>query len=535
MDSEYVLDKCSEPCLQKLNCNDICRGTCGKCKQGRLHIPCSEICNKINPCNHICKFPCKERCPPCNNKCLYSCIHSKCTNICGKPCVPCKEKCSWKCRHLCCTVKCGEICNRMPCYEPCDLILECKHNCIGFCGEPCPPLCRICQKDEVTTIIFGNEDEPGARFVYLEDCGHSVESEALEQWMNQNDKEIVLKQCPLCRTPILKTLRFMNRVKVILKDIAEIKEKQYKEQFVISSNKIEMLQSLKSLSDNFKSIFIGDLRKFQHIKDLWDMFCKPLNKQFQISQKTHKNNRNRTVHIPIKEIESLDFVINLFKSTSKYKQIINEDIDDGPMKQTIINHFVWLLSVTFTYAKELSNQQKFDINMEMARGGRIVSLYKILSSVEYKMKVQMNIDSTNKNEVKDLIDNMIDMLISCKVYNLNRDKEIENRMELIEQKIDGIAFISDEERKMIHKAMSVNFPGGIRAQGHWCKCQNGHIYCITECGGPMEESVCPECKVKIGGRNHRYVSGVTVASEMDGARSLAWSSANNIGDYIFDD
>lgn len=62
-----------------------------------------------------------------------------------------------------CTKKCNEICDREPCYEPCTLNLKCGHECIGFCGEPCPPLCRICQEEEVTTIVFGNEDEPNAR------------------------------------------------------------------------------------------------------------------------------------------------------------------------------------------------------------------------------------------------------------------------------------------------------------------------------------------------------------------------------------
>lgn len=53
LDSQYLLDKCREPCSQKLNCNDICLGKCGECKQGRIHVPCSEICNKINSCNHM--------------------------------------------------------------------------------------------------------------------------------------------------------------------------------------------------------------------------------------------------------------------------------------------------------------------------------------------------------------------------------------------------------------------------------------------------------------------------------------------------
>ena len=36
----------------------------------------------------------------------------------------------------------------------------------------------------------------------------------------------------------------------------------------------------------------------------------------------------------------------------------------------------------------------------------------------------------------------------------------------------------------------------------WYKCPNGHAYTIGECGLPMEESICPECKEKIGGRDH---------------------------------
>ena len=36
----------------------------------------------------------------------------------------------------------------------------------------------------------------------------------------------------------------------------------------------------------------------------------------------------------------------------------------------------------------------------------------------------------------------------------------------------------------------------------WYKCPNGHPYIIGECGLPMEESICPECKEKIGGRDH---------------------------------
>lgn len=43
---------------------------------------------------------------------------------------------------------------------------------IGLCGEPCPSLCRTCNKLIVQETFFGKEDRPQARFVLLPDCGH---------------------------------------------------------------------------------------------------------------------------------------------------------------------------------------------------------------------------------------------------------------------------------------------------------------------------------------------------------------------------
>lgn len=519
LNSQYLLDKCREPCLQKLNCGDICLGTCGECKQGRIHIPCSETCNKINPCNHTCKFPCKERCPPCNQKCIYSCVHSKCPRVCGNICAPCMEKCEWECPHLKCTLKCNEICDREPCYEPCTLNLKCGHECIGFCGEPCPPLCRICQEEEVTTIVFGNEDEPNARFVYLEDCKHTIESEALSQWINQNDKEVCLKQCPLCKTPILKTQRFMNQVKAIIADISIIKSKQYGELDAIKRGKKEIIKSLKSLDINFVSNYFGDKNNgYDNIKLIWDSFCKPL-----IASLNFKGKKRSNFSLPAKDIESLNFVVDLFKTTSKFKKRI-EGIDDFQKKQTITDHFKWLLEVAFTYSRCLSNQQKYDINMEVARGARILHLFEIMCTTKFKMAYGQVIKNSYTTELIDLVENMEALLMSCNVYTPDSEKDIDVITNLINEKFDGLAIITDEERNMIHKAMVTSFTSGNRSQGHWCKCPNGHIYCVTECGGPMQKAVCPECKVPIGGQNHVHAQGITVASEMDGASHLMFQT-----------
>ena len=59
----------------------------------------------------------------------------------------------------------------------------------------------------------------------------------------------------------------------------------------------------------------------------------------------------------------------------------------------------------------------------------------------------------------------------------------------------------------------------------------GHIYCITECGGAMEESKCPECGSSIGGHNHQLRADNRLASEMDGARYAAFSDMANIHNF----
>jgi len=298
--------------------------------------------------------------------------------------------------------------------------------------------------------------------------------------MNLNDEEICLKQCPLCKTPILKTQRFMNQVKVILDDISKIKIKQYGEVAVIRGKMKTIIDSLKSLDDNFLLNYIDDCR-YDSIKSVWDKFCKPL-----LRFSAHKSSM---FSLPVNDIESLNFVIDLFKTISKYKHKINT-LNNSKNKQTIINHFHWILFVAFTYAQQLSNQQKFDISMEMARGARIMNLYKILSNSKFQN--ELHVDSSNAIQLKGLVGKMEALLMSCKIYTFDIDTKVKKITNLIHKKFDGLAV---EKKQMIHAAMSTSFSGCIKVQGHWRKCQNGHLYCVMECEVPIKQSVCPECKV----------------------------------------
>jgi Fe2+ or Zn2+ uptake regulation protein len=51
--------------------------------------------------------------------------------------------------------------------------------------------------------------------------------------------------------------------------------------------------------------------------------------------------------------------------------------------------------------------------------------------------------------------------------------------------------------------------------GHFYNCANGHTFVITECGGAMERSRCPECGSPIGGQSHRLDSTNTRAAQYD--------------------
>jgi hypothetical protein len=66
----------------------------------------------------------------------------------------------------------------------------------------------------------------------------------------------------------------------------------------------------------------------------------------------------------------------------------------------------------------------------------------------------------------------------------------------------------------------------------WYKCPNGHLYVVGECGGPMQQSICPECKRAIGGRNH-IPENQNRAVDLNAAiMNINFSNNNIIGSHL---
>jgi hypothetical protein len=268
--------KCKEPCQTNLECSHLCNFECGQCFKGLVHQKCSEKCDRILFCGHKCKLPCAEQCMPCEEICRNKCAHSLCKKKCQEPCRPCNEPCKYKCEHFKCTRKCNEFCNRPPCNEPCKRKLKkCGHPCIGICGEPCPKKCRICDEIEVKQLLFGDEDEPNARFILLEDCKHFIEVKAMDNWIESKfgdnreeieggeSKTIQLPECPKCKTPIRLNLRYSNYIKKQLASIEEIKSKQYGNH---EQNRVSLEKLKREIfgSDRAYSKFIDQKLNFVH-------------------------------------------------------------------------------------------------------------------------------------------------------------------------------------------------------------------------------------------------------------------------------
>ncbi|XP_044203715.1 NFX1-type zinc finger-containing protein 1 [Thunnus albacares] len=485
--------ECRTPCEHQLKCGHACRGTCGKCYQGRFHYPCLHQCERLLICSHKCREPCTRDCPPCRRQCENFCIHSKCMKPCGQPCAPCIEPCAWQCPHQRCSKLCYEPCDRPPCTQPCAETLDCGHPCIGLCGDKCPSKCRICDNDEVTEIFFGTEDDPEAHFIELEDCRHIIEYTAMDIYMGLDDNEqangeekvaIKLKECPKCRTPIRKNLRYGSHINRSLAEIEMVKEK-------IIGNQEDIKKHKKALQKQWK--------------DNLDM-C-GMQKEYMNIQK-----RLETRYLTANDLWVVENKMDFLIRVAKLLKIKNEKmsvLQSYKFEKTVEEFVHWLNS----YQQKFTDQQVFDLQRELRR---------LTLLAEFNARCHMASERGQSDKIQSEVQTIKKVLEKLGQFTEQDEERVKDIMKELNQKIPltGLG-ISEEERKMIVSAIKL-------PPGHWHKCPNGHVYLITDCGGAMERRTCPDCDATIGGANHRLASGNQVASEMDGAQHPAWSEANNL-------
>ncbi|KAF5286003.1 hypothetical protein FQR65_LT13000 [Abscondita terminalis] len=490
-----LLKFCISPCRKVLICGHICSGTCGECAQGRIHKPCSEKCGAVLVCGHPCSVDCREECQPCPKSCSYKCSHSSCKRKCGEPCTPCVEKCARKCSHAVCAAMCGDICTIPPCNEACPKKLPCDHSCIGFCGDPCPPLCRICNRDEVTEIFFGNEADDGARFVVLNECGHVLESDGMDLWLkgdvNEQD-QIAPKCCPRCRTILTSTQRFSDYIKKSLRDVTEVKIKYFGTKTENDAKYTEITNKMKLLKRN--RLFINNSMFFQ----LLNTFEKAL----------HFFKVRRRQSLGVMQLSSilakLQIIENIAGATAKLKLISN----------SLQEQLDFLYSMLLRNKTKLTRQEIVDFDKEVKRW----SIFVQISQIEHTFSIYL------KDELfHNTLEKCKQIVQSIQVFNVDLQEDVDKHLHGLKETYG--AKISSIELKNVISAMRM-------AKGHWYKCPNGHVYAIGECGGAMQIGKCADCGATIGGTNHALLSSNAHAPEVDGSRHPAYSeAANNLQNY----
>jgi hypothetical protein len=485
--------KCKEKCLDLLECGHQCVGTCGECHAGRLHVRCRQNCGRQLVCGHLCNYPCTSTCPPCTKLCNNFCVHSQCPRKCYEVCDLCMEPCQWQCQHFRCSQPCGLPCDRPRCDHPCSKLLRCGHQCIGLCGERCPALCRICDEDRVCEIFFGTEEEEGALFVVLEDCGHFFEMTSLDGWVDASDGEVSFKACPRCKTPIRKSLRYSNQIKETLKDVEEIKQKQ----MVPKDDLVPKLLTLKG-----KREASAVEAEVSHLEE-----C--------LRQDNLHPYRVNAVSIQISVLAEILSISEVVLSMDQQKHVKQQSPDLVRDLKSVMEGVKDVKS--FVMQDFLSLQQVSDINCELRRITCAARMQDFLCKADNR-NCQLSTEDhhTVTQFARQVCDN------GCRIDKMQEDDILDCIKGLTE--VYKLGAISEKERFEIVKAMGLN-------KGHWFKCANGHFYCIGECGGAMQTSKCPECGLAIGGANHALTSGNAHAGEMDGSSHPAWSEHANMANF----
>ena len=426
---------CSVPCETRLECEHICKGTCGSCLQMRLHEACQADCGRTLVCGHPCKEPCTKDCPPCGLPCCNRCQHSKCPLKCGEICAECNEPCDWTCEHHTCTMLCHQPCNRPPCDQPCKKTLGCGHPCIGLCGETCPNKCRICNKEELEEIFFGTEDEADARFVELENCKHVFEVTGLDQWMglkDENEGQVQLKACPKCKTPIWINHRYGGLIKQSLSDIASIK---------------------RNIIGNLDHIKKESLRVLNNMKGRHDL---PFSQRLALKNK-----------ITLSEVCCIE-------NSVKFEEHLSKIIAKGTRYKVQTTHPLTLrINKKITEAAQLrtwvlaerprfSVQQLGELTLEITRLDMLMQFFMVEHAIE---KNEMYVPCESLNSWI----NLLKELEGGSKLNMELENKVNNLLEHVKSTVglpDLIDEITDRERIMIVEAMKLN-------KGHWFKCPKG--------------------------------------------------------------
>ncbi|CAG5084783.1 Oidioi.mRNA.OKI2018_I69.PAR.g10735.t1.cds [Oikopleura dioica] len=489
---------CVKPCKATLECGHECEGNCTDCFGGLFHKPCQKICDQTKVCGHICKDKCHKDCPPCEEKCTKRCAHSVCNHPCFEMCTPCMEECP--------EPGCGKRCS-----DDCDHELSKPERCSArrLCGHQCELIrhnrafdrflhtdnqCAQCHPAISvkfhSVIMMTEEYEEDELYVYLPDCQHRIEWEGLDGWVQSVSQESEFKAilCPKCKARMASS-RYTKIFNNWNKKYERIKG-TYRE--ADRKRRDELSNALNSLTPNFPS--------------------------GRLSQKAL---RARSAKAKFQLLARAQFMVKTQKSMTKISEGLQNMIDPNKIFFARINQIA-SLDGRVEFSPDSILQSK-DILLKL---NLFASWSKGMDKLGFRFQRLFGASSERQFEALVEISNSI---LFKKLEPQHQD--IVKRSEKI---IGAFTIVTSEEVESVAKAIAAA-ERGMRG-GHWFECPNGHPYFIGECGGAMENAVCP-CGARIGGRSHQLTTG-NRASNLGGGygaydRMMRMNPAPNPNDFRF--
>jgi hypothetical protein len=386
---------------------------------------------------------------------------------------------------------------------------------MGLCGEECPDVCRVCDKDVFNDKVQTEdlEDNPELRIIML-DCGHMFDVESLDKWVQSEDeRKIQWKCCLVCKQPIFKTNRYTDIVKRIVADLNKVKEKEVmsREERRQYKTKLKVIIRNSHLTRNKEKV-IACLDKIsdRRLQAEYIIF----NAEHSVTRATDDTRGEMDTDSPRPIVLYTYSMHEVGKELHSAMKTLKSQKD----------HFLSKLEI---YRKQtsISMQVLHDVQAEQRR----IQLLSVVLKVQSQIKAKsIRINPTNQEKLDEF-------LSTCEtrhgpVCSLD-EAAYESSMAYIQNLLQihpDITGISQEEKQMIFRAMEAR-------PGSWYKCRRGHVYNIGECGGAMEESRCPECNSTIGGHSHRLHSSNVHAGDFDGSQHAAWSTGADIRNFDLHD
>ena len=469
-----AIRKCKYPCGAVLACGHSCSGECGRCRQGRLHLPCKRTCTKKLLCGHTCSAKCVEICGPCKKKCAYSCKHGWCGNNCKERCKPCTHRCEWRCRHAHCTKLCSEPCNREKCDHPCTKRLRsCGHPCLGLCGETCPPVCHKCDtvKEKVYKIFSDeqcHEESAGHRYIVLENCQHVFSVQSLDRWMERGHaskhQAVEWKRCPLksCKMPVMSTLRYANAAKQTLHNMNKLK--------------------------TVEAFFLGTHLRQQMKHELSQIDTEELKKNGLSIAPIKDDDKDVTVQkYYVCTLSAMDAIQARKDAKLLMKDLdLNEVSNVEPLKLLIsqAKDFISWINNQQSRWDRLTDQMILDMKAESRRLILLQRYYQLTLIQKYTPAIVVNLLTDNQEEDGEILETENGTNgLSEAVHQSQLKKEALQC--IVDAPCKRIPLTTEEKDKII--CITGAKPG------LWYRCPQGHYYNVSECGGDDQIGRCPDC------------------------------------------